>query len=403
MALTLQSNPALYSSMHDELWFVASSTNATTTNFRYVFDIVINAQTVARVKAFPDPVTNYGIFNAAPIVRAFVTNYFEPSGSGILVASNNKIKVDYTIQIREDLNGSIPVLPDLSGSFSAYNFYPPLLPDILAVKQNVPLVLSDYYDNLLIDNYGDDWLTERDNSEIDIQYGDNFYITYFKITSGSYYGNLVTYNEFNVVQDTVTLPITFSGEMNMFNLQSGHLNYWAGDTVITDSTHSYEFFITKGVAVSRKLKFYQRCYPKYKQYNLHFLNRLGGWDTMSFSLVNKRKTNFTRSQYRKNDWQLVGNQMKRVDSYNRYNETVMNFSVEHKDSYKLTSDWVSEQDYSWLSQLAGSTIVYMEVLSGYFPVFITATDYQYKLLSSDRLFNFEIDVEVSQTVNSQFR
>lgn len=405
MAVTLQSNPAVYSSMHDELWFVVSSTNSTTNNFKYVFDVVINSQVVARVKTFPDPVSNYGIFNASPIVRAFVTNYFEPSGTGILAASNDKLKVDYTIEIREDLNGSIAVLPDLQGSFSAYNFYPPLLPDILAVKQNIPLILSDYYDNLLIDNFTDDWLTERDTDEIIIEYGDTFFATWFKITNANYSINIDTYDAFGSLVATESLPLIITGEFNLFNLQAGHINSSAGSNIITENTFAYNVYMTSDVIgyESRKLKFFQRCYPKYRQYNIHFLNRLGGWDTMKFALVNKRKTNFTRSQFRRNEWQLVGNEMLRVDEYNRYNETMMNFAIQHKDSYMLTSDWVNEQDYTWLSQLVGSTISYMEILGGYFPVTITQSDYQYKLTSVDKLFNFEIEVEVGQLVNSQFR
>ncbi len=68
------------------------------------------------------------------------------------------------------------------------------------------------------------------------------------------------------------------------------------------------------------------------------------------------------------DWQLVGGQMTNIDGYNRYNETTFNYAIQHKDKYKLTSDWVNEQDYSWLAQLVSSPIVYMEVLGAYFPV-----------------------------------
>ena len=45
----------------------------------------------------------------------------------------------------------------------------------------------------------------------------------------------------------------------------------------------------------------------------------------------------------------------------------------------------------------------MEVQGAYFPVTITATNFDYKLVASDRLFNFEIDIEVGKYTNSQFR
>lgn len=408
MAITVQSSPAPYSSMHDDLWYVSSSTNVGQTAFKFVYDVWVNGSQVSRTKIYPSPSAegSYGIFNASPMVRSYVTNYFEPSGSSILVASNDKIKVDAQIKIGEEyVSGGnlVTTLNMVSGALSSYNYYPPLFADILFINANTPLVLSDYYDNLLLENFTDDWLTERDNDNITIEYGDNFYATYFKITAGTYSAWVEVIDESGAVINTVSGGITFSGEMNLFNCQAGHINTFAGSTVITESTYGYKVYLKRGVAVSRKLTFIQKCYPKYKQYNLHFLNRLGGWDTMKFALVNKRSTELQRASYRRNDWQLSGNTMTNIDSYNRYNETTLNYAIQHKDKFHLISDWVSQQDYEWLAQLFASTIVYMEVQGAYFPVTISSTNYEYKLESSDKLFNFEIDIEVGKYLTSQFR
>jgi hypothetical protein len=408
MAITIQSSPAPYSSMHDDLWFVSSSTNVGLTAFKFVYDVYVNNAQVSRTKVYPSPSAegSYGVFNASPMVRSYVTNYFEPSGSSILVASNDKIKVDSEIRVGEEYvsGGNLITTSNLaSGALAAYNYYPPLFADILFVNNNTPLVLSDYYDNLLLENFTDDWITERDNEKITIEYGDNFYATYFKITAGTYYAWVDVINEAGSVIDTVSGGITFTGEMNLFNCQAGHINTFAGRTLVTEDTYGYNVYIKRGVAVSRKLQFIQKCYPKYRQYNLHFLNRLGGWDTMKFALVNKRSTELQRASYRRNDWQLSGNAMSNIDSYNKYNETTLNYAIQHKDKFHLISDWVSQQDYEWLGQLFASTIVYMEVQGAYFPVTISSTNYEYKLETSDKLFNFEIDIEIGKYLTSQFR
>ena len=408
MAITIQSSPAPYSSMHDDLWFVSSSTNIGELAFKFVYDVYVNNAQVSRTKVYPSPSAegSYGVFNASPMVRSYVTNYFEPSGSSILVASNDKIKVDSQIRIGEEYvsGGNLITTSNLaSGALAAYNYYPPLFADILFVNNNTPLVLSDYYDNLLLENFTDDWITERDNEKITIEYGDNFYATYFKITAGTYNAIVDVLNEAGSVIDTVSGGITFTGEMNLFNCQAGHINTFAGRTLVTEDTYGYNVYIKRGVAVSRKLQFIQKCYPKYRQYNLHFLNRLGGWDTMKFALVNKRSTELQRASYRRNDWQLSGNAMSNIDSYNKYNETTLNYAIQHKDKFHLISDWVSQQDYEWLGQLFASTIVYMEVQGAYFPVTISSTNYEYKLETSDKLFNFEIDIEIGKYLTSQFR
>lgn len=408
MAITIQSSPAPYSSMHDSLWYVSSSTNVNQTSFKFVYDVYVNGSQVSRTKIYPAPSAegSYGVFDASPMVRAYVTNYFEPSGSSILVASNDKIKVDATIKVGEEYVSGGNLLTNLnlaSGALSAYNYYNPLFADILFTNADTPLVLSDYYDNLLIENFTDDWLTERDVDNITIEYGDIFYATFFRVTTGSYSAKIDVVNEAGSVVDTASGSITFSGQMNIFNCSAANINTFAGRTLISSSTYGYNVYIKLGTAESRKLKFIQKCYPKYKQFNLNFLNRLGGWDTMKFALVNRRSSEFQRSNYKRNDWQLSGSTMTNIDAYNKYNESTISYAIQHKDMFHLISDWVSQQDYEWLAQLVASPIVYIEVQGAYFPVVISNNNYQYKLESADKLFNFEIDIEVSKYLNSQFR
>lgn len=404
MAITINSQPATFPSMHDDLWFVASSTNVGVTNFKFVYDIYINGAQVSRNKVFPSPSADgsYGVFNASPMVRAYVTNYFEPSGTTVLMASNNKIKVDYQVRIGEEVSGAV-VANLASGSYSAYNYYAPLFGDIFTENGDIPLVLSNYYDNLLIENYTDDWLSDRDNSDIPIEYGDQFFITFLKITGGSYKLWVQPTNEDGTFGTSVSGDLTMSGQFNLFNFQAAAINAWAGSDIITQNTYGYNVYITLGAAVTRTLKFRQVCNPKYRQYNLHFLNRLGGYDTMAFRLVNKRRSEFNRASYRRNPYQLSGGQMTNIDAYNKYNETTYNFAIEHTDYYMLTSDWVNDMDYAWLAQLIASPIVYMEVQGAFFPVTIRNTNYQYKYKVSDGLFNFDLEVEIGKYLNSQYR
>ena len=404
MAITINSTPATYPTMHEDLWFVASSTNVGTTNFKFVYDVYINNAQVSRNKIYPSPSADgsYGVFNASPMVRAYVTNYFEPSGSSVLVASNDKIKVDYQVKIGEEVSGA--VIPNLaSGSYSAYNYYSPLFGDIFTENGNVPLVLSNYYDNLLIENYTDDWLSDRDNSDITIEYGDQFFITFLKITGGTYKFWVQPTNEDGTFGTAVSGGITMSGEFNLFNFQAAAINTFFGSTIITENTYGYNVYITLGAATTRILRFRQVCNPKYRQYNLHFLNRLGGYDTMAFRLVNRRRSEFQRTSYRRNPYQLSNGAMTNIDTYNKYNETTYNFAIQHSDYYNLTSDWLQDQDYAWLAQLVASSIVYMEVQGAFFPITIRNTNYQYKYQIADGIFNFDLEIEVGKYLNSQYR
>lgn len=401
--------PSAYSSINDDLWFVCSSDKTGESSFKYIFDVKIGGNIVARVKVFPSIEGNYGIFNAAPIVRAFISNYFEPTGTSILVASNNKIKVDFTISIGEEyiVGQNLESYIDMANTIqAAYNYYQPLFSDIMTESNGQPLILNDFYDNLLVGNFQNEWITDRSIDKIGIEYGDNFFITYLKIDSINFVGKLDVISESGQVLATHSEAIGMSGQMNLFNLQAGALNEWVGSNLITESTYGYRFSLipqSETIIPYRTLTFVQKCYPKHRQFNLHFLNRLGGYDTMKFALVNRRKTEFNRAYYRRSAWQLSGNNMTNTDSFNRYNETSMPFAVQHKDTFKLTSDWVNEQDYEWLGQLVGSPSVYVEFNGAFYPVMIITNTHDYKLERADGLFNFEIDIEIGKYINSQFR
>jgi hypothetical protein len=69
----------------------------------------------------------------------------------------------------------------------------------------------------------------------------------------------------------------------------------------------------------------------------------------------------------------------------------------------LVSDYVREQDYTWLGQLVASPIVYMEVRGAYFPITVTDTNFEYKTEKADQLYNLEINIEVAKYNNSQYR
>lgn len=395
MAITIVNNPPNDSSLHDEIWITASSTNAGTTNFKFVFDIKINGTTVSRSKIFPNPTDTYGYFNAAPILRSFMTTYFEPSGSSILVASNSKNAVAYNLEIREEASGGIPVLPDASANFVGWNFYYPAFSDLYA-SGNV--TLENVYTNALA-NYKDNFLTERDINDIKIKFGDKFFVSYLKYEHPSYTAYVRTLNEAGSVVASYNAALSMTGSFNLFNLSASSINTWAGSTLITENTYAYEFYIVSSGGSSRVLRLQHDC-SKYTSYNVHFLNRLGGYDTFNFSLVNRKSVEVERENFTKADWQQTSGRMQTWDAYNRYNETKVPYSVRHKNKIRLTSDWVSEINYNWLEQLVASTNAYLEAQSFYLPLYITNNNYEYKISGVDKLFNLEIEAEIPKNINA---
>jgi hypothetical protein len=398
MAITIVSNPPSDSSINDAIWVTSSSTNTGTTNFKFVYDIRVNGNIVSTAKIFPNPNDTYGYYNVAPIVRNYITNYFEPSGTSILVESNDKCKVAYSIEVGEEVSGVV-TSNMASGAFAGYNFYYPLFSDVYASGN---LNVSDVY-NTALTNYKQNWLTERDLNNISVRYGDKFFISYLKTLSGTFTGYVNTLNASGGVVSSYNATIPMSGEFNLFNLSATALNTWAGSTLITDTTYAYEFYIVRSGVESRRVKVTQYCNPKFNGTNLHFINRLGGWDTFNFQLLNRKSASVERKSFHQDDWQRSSGQMKTWDAYNRYNETKVTFNIRHSYREHLISDWITYMNYEWLYQLVASATIYIEQQSMYIPVSIADSNYTFKNQGIDKVFNLELDIEFSKNINSQIR
>lgn len=397
MAITIITNPPNDSSINDEIWLTASSTNAGTTNFKFVFDVLVGGNLVARSKVFPNPTDTYGYFNSAPIIRNYITDYFEPSGNSILVASNNKIAVSYNLQIGEEVSGGVTTNL-ASGTYSGKNFYYPLFSDLYA-SGNV--TVANVYNNALV-NYYDNFLTERDIRNIQIKYNDRFYVSYYRYEGISEVAYVRTLSPSGSVVASHNASVSLLGAFNMFNLSAAAINTWAGSTLITENTYAYEFYIVSSSGTSRVLRLYNNC-TKYTSYNVHFINRLGGWDTYNFNLVNRRSASLERESYSNSDWQRSSGAMRTYDAYNKFNTTKTAFSIRHRDKINLQGDYVNEMDYNWLYQLVASSNVYIEVQSMYLPMYITSNNYEYKILGVDKVFNLQIEAEIPKNITSQFR
>ena len=290
MAITINSVPAPFASIHDDAWFVVSSDNVSQDNFKYVFDTYVSGSLVSRVKIIPAPSAenSYGVFNSAPIVRNYMTNYFKPVEGSVLQHSSDLIKVNYQIQFGEEVSGVLTT-NYASGGYSGYNYYSPLFFDgiLLLGGGEGDLLLSEKYDNLLISNYADDWLTERNIESVDLIFGKRLFISYL---SNEVSGGLIEVQKIgqagNIGTSAIGGFVSFTGEFNLFEFGQDSINTYLGSEFITENDYGYKVRLKHDGIASNWIIIKQVCYSRTNPVNIHFLNRLGGWDTFGFNLIN---------------------------------------------------------------------------------------------------------------------
>ena len=315
MAITINSTPEAYPSAHDDLYFVVTSDNVTQAGFKYVFDVFINSTLVARIKLFADPVNAKGIFNAGGIVRDYIAGYFKPNPTQTAFSyTGNDLYIDYEVRYGEDYGG-VTYTNLASGTYKAFNFVNPIFRNFS----------TSFYQPKI-----NTWLTGRDVSAADVQVGEKLYAGWMN-TAGTTTNLTLTVQKYLSGGAADGSPST-GGSVTcsafvLFDLSPAALNAYLGSEFITASTFQYGVKVNYGGASSTEFKVRLACQPRWTPVSLHFLNRLGGYDTFQFRLVNKRSAQVEKKSYDQMEWQYNAGSMSRYDSFKRINAGNNTFTV----------------------------------------------------------------------------
>lgn len=400
MAITIDSSPASYSSLHGALYFVVTSTNRAVENFKYVCDIYVNNNLVARLKSFPQPASEKGIFNVAPIVRNYWNSYFKPTGSTAFAYTGSDIYVSYQVKFGEDYGGTTYTNLQTQ-SATAYNY----VQDYLYNPNSDAFLTPTKYDTA----YAGFYLTNRDKTQV--QFPKSLLGTGKLYTSFLSDAENTTKNiSLDITRVNGTTSTNYTGatqswkDYALIDISPLGINTYLGAEVIGEATNYYDVKAKIAGVQIDVIRVNLSC-TQYDVIPLHFLNSVGGYETFHFTLVNRQsrsieRQSFERLQY---EYESATTAMDMVDAYGRLYGGTIPFTTKQKLTYKLISDWVNFTDYNWLKELIASSEVYLQRGSQFVPVNISTTSWQEKKRFADKTFNLELDIDVAYQINSQYR
>lgn len=434
MAITVKTipNSGNYMSAHGDLFFVVDSSNKANTNFKYVFDVYVDAVLVSRVKIFPEPTYSYGVFNAGPIIRTYLNSaYFGGEAAWLSPkTADGYFKKGYVIKYGEEYGSPVTTYTNLTTSptYQAYNYYNQLLPI------NRPAAL---------DLYADDILSSLEQTSFEVSLYDNFFVNYWNTAATSITYGYTTYNQAGVVLSSGTIiDATLFMQLNLGPLG---INGSMGNII---TSNVYRYVVTIG---AHTLTFYpEECVGKYVSQSLVFFNELGGYQSAFFRMKNRRKVDVERKTHGRNNYAL-GSSFGEVTygTINAQHGNARTYSVKQTNKFTLCTDFLTDAEFEWLANLFQSSQVFMEfkrvtkhgtgidtgtilteggvvittesgddLLSddsipdpiyytldslSFIPVKVVPTSYTYKTVGNDKLNPLELEVEILQTYNSQFQ
>lgn len=88
---------------------------------------------------------------------------------------------------------------------------------------------------------------------------------------------------------------------------------------------------------------------KYPTLNVYFQNKWGAYDTFIFNKKSSKNDSINRKTYQKQD--------RYINTYNSYDPAIRTYDSEIKTKHTLRTDWITEDQLNWLSELVESNNV----------------------------------------------
>lgn len=212
---------------------------------------------------------------------------------------------------------------------------------------------------------------------------------------------LAAYDASGVSTATATVTVKTSTDFNRiaigtYDIVNSDANAWSGSTPSTflNGAAYYTVNVSKTGVNSELFTFYidQKC-SKYEPIRLHWLNRLGGFDSFNFNLKSMEETDIKRSSYLQEHHRFTGTEWK----YDSMSRGTTDYHVMTQDKLTVNTPFLTEAESVWMNDFATSPVIYQEVnnqliaMSGKPKMIAKQTSLNDKLMQ----YTFELDYSLN--------
>lgn len=380
MSLTITSQPQEFTPAYNDQYVCATSTEHAQTDFKYTVTVTVNGDVAHTEGIFPRPDGSM-VFNAKKWVENYITHYFDPEHvTNFFVATGKTANV--SISILEDY-GASPVPAASTITYTAFD---------------ASLTESEFaaYDHENYISGGNSAVTFLGQSfsqlMVDSRVGTNQQV-WLHTTKGNIAGVDLVYVDGVNPNQFVTITPILASPSNTYDVYCIDIGSWQFSNVIDGATVSIEFYDSLNATLATYSYTISDICTKYIDYPVYYLNRFGNIPFMHFEKKSTDKLTKTVNKVRLGKNTLVSG----VYTSNSWDREVHIVSTESVRSGVLNTDWITESQSTTLQDLFDSPLVW--ILSGttYTPITVRETTYDFKKRVNDKLFNYSIDFEYTDT------
>lgn len=393
MAISIQAYPATYSSVQGDLIYTVAETVKTadpTTypNYKFIADVYVGATMVARLRKVPNPVTKIGIFNVGQVVRNYIATTFNPAAATLSaqILGDGEFWVDVTVKFGEEYSYTTYTNLTVDSSRKFFNNYNTRINESSITDLiNEPLTSRPYVTSVMHD------------------VAFNF-VPFLPSTTADFTLRIKTYDYSDTLVQGLNFAITptVAYQLHIINLSKDAIN--AVEPGMINDSIKYFTCEFDGAGTDTTYRFDLVCNPIYEAFNIHFLNKYGGFESKVFDKVSRKTINIEKKDFGRLPYTVNSSgEVSYKSSNNVYNESRSVYASQYKERMTLNSDLLTDAEYTWLQELVVSPMVYLEEDGNFYPCVITENNYEPKKVINDELTNLTINIEFGVQLNGQFR
>jgi hypothetical protein len=378
MAITIVTPPDDFIGAFNQVVYKISSNNTAQPNFNFIVDIkeTTTSTLLARLKYPKQPGVTDLTFDIGDVLKNSVSYDFL-NAQAAYVAANTNSRLKYYVEFRElyDNGSGVPTLQAVSAS-------DPATPSASSYKfaSNAIFDFEDFtptaYVNTNVSGFG--FLNANTSQNENIEASQNKILTFFD-------PNRIAAKIVLLSGSTFSQSITLPAKEHLFNINAGK---WILDTsalTLAMGTYVVQVQTSANAIIASKTFTYTPQCSNYSTVRLHWLNKLGAFESFNFIMNSRKSEEIERKQFK----------AALPISYLKSDRLKTNFNTTINDTISINSDWISEEQSILLEQLATSPVIYLERSStNFIAVNITNQNYEIKKYLDDRkLFNLSFDIE----------
>jgi hypothetical protein len=403
MAITINSQPVGTIPAYNDIIYIASSDKTAQANFSYIADLYLNGAVTKthRMKVPANPTYGVGVFNFGRIVENYINTNFDLNLTAVTQCLDSIVTIE--VKFGEEYGLS-------SSGTTVYTN--------LATSNTVPVYPGAFDWEDYIDEEATSFTSYRSSNSSrlflsnspaykKVYNAEKEYVYAINRTSGDiYYFNVNTYDSTGGILGTYRINNPYQARSNYYdrmvrcpagwNLNDISYTTTLGSAPILKSTVSYyEIFCTNfagTTTIGAKRYTPDTTCERFTKYRLHFLNKLGGYDSFSFTKKNTFNSDIRRDNFKSNLGELASAS---TYTHSKSQRAVTQYATNINDRVKVTSDWLTSGDVHWLEELVTSPDVYVERDSVAIPINIISSSYDRQNGEDKKLFNLTIEFEYS--------